>query len=35
MSVDQVEDGVILRLPGHDLMKALPLDFVQHELHQI
>lgn len=33
--VDQVEDGVILRLPGHDFMKALSLDPVQHELQQV
>lgn len=33
--VDQVEDGVILRLPGHDLVEALALDSVQHELEQV
>ncbi len=33
--VDQVEDGFILRLPGHDLMEALSLDSVQHELQQV
>lgn len=33
--VDQVEDGFALRLPGHDFMKALSLDFVQHELQQV
>lgn len=33
--VDQVEDGVILRLPDHDLVEALSLDSVQHELEQV
>ena len=33
--VDQVEDGVILRLPGHGFMKALSLYPVQHELQHV
>lgn len=33
--VDQVEDGFTLRLPGHDFMKTLSLDSVQHELQQV
>lgn len=33
--VDQVEDRSILRLPGHDFMKTLSLDSVQHELQQV
>lgn len=35
VSVDQMEDCCMLRLPGHDFAKALPLYFVQHELQQI
>ena len=35
VSVDQVEDGVVLWLPGHDFMEALSLDSVQHELQQV
>lgn len=33
--VDQVEDSFVLGLPGHDFMKAFPLDSVQHELQQV
>lgn len=33
--VDQVEDGFILWLPGHDFMETLSLDSVQHELQQV
>lgn len=35
VSVDQVENGAIVRLPGHDPMETFPLDFVQHELQQV
>lgn len=35
VAVDQVEDGFILRVPGHDFMKALSLYSVQHELEQV
>lgn len=30
-----MEDGSVVRLPGHDLVKTFPLDFVEHELHQV
>lgn len=35
MSVHEVEDGAILRLPGHDLVKALSHYFVQHDHHHV
>lgn len=35
MPVDQVEDGVTVRLPLHALVETLSLDSVQHELQQV
>ena len=33
--VDQVEDGVALGIPGHDLVEALALDLVEHGLQHV
>lgn len=33
--VHQVEDSAVLRLPGQDVVKALALYLVQHELQQV
>lgn len=33
--VDQVEDGVIVRLPLHAFVETLSLDSVQHHLQQV
>lgn len=35
VSVDQVEDGFILRLPSHGFVQTFSLDSVQHELQHV